>query len=247
MTKKPSRRFTPPQPQDSPAVTDATVATEPQLTVNGKAIPEEFAHLINYAMTDQGQAEARALDAERGMKPSGVKVTGDAWDKSLDRRANAEPWDSFDAMREAVERVQEPGFSYRFLSPRVCDKRGTRAWEKVLDQNGREVKVGNLFLGRMPVERKEQRNKHYRDIGEEALRDAAQHYEETQAKLVRDANVGGLAPLRVGDRVQDYETPDLNVPDWCLAPARQAGGRLRPGEFRGGNSKQRRRVGQRLT
>lgn len=210
--KRPNRKFTPPAPEDVPAAVTAAApaADEPRvLHVNGKPVPPEWEHAIVYAMTDEGQAEARGRDRARGMTPSGVKVTADTFDKQLQRKANAEVWDSFDPLKEAVDQVREPGFSYRALSPRVVDKRGMRGWEKVLDKDGRDVKVANLFVARMPEERKEQRNAHYREIGEEALRDAAEQYEEGQAKLVKDAKVGGLAPLRVGDRVRDSEDPDF--------------------------------------
>jgi len=79
----------------------------------------------------------------------------------------------------------------------------------VLDKNGKQAKVGNLFLGRMPVERKEKRNAHYRQLSEDALRDAEEQYAMDQEKLVKDAGVGGLAPLRVGEHVRDRENPDL--------------------------------------
>ncbi len=205
-TKKPPvRKFTPPAPAEA-----AGGAEEPRvLHVNGKPVPEEFSHLIAYSMTDEGQAEARLRDEATGNVPSGARVTGDAWDKGLDRRANAEPWDSFDPLNDAVKSVQEPGFSYRALSLRVCDKRGLRGWEPVLDKDNRQVKVGSLFLSRMPVELKEKRNAHYREIGEEALRTAEEQYAVDQEKLVRDANVRGLAPLRVGEHVRDREDPDL--------------------------------------
>ena len=206
-----NRRFTPPAPQSDPAfaAVDAEIAanTPKVLTVNGKPIPEEFAHAISYAVTDQGIAEAKA---NRTHEPSGVEVTGDAWDKGLERRA-AEPWDSFDVLADAVATVREPGFAYRAISPRVADKRGMRGWEKVLDKDGKERKVGNLFIARMPVEMQQRRNRHYAQLGNEQLADAAQQYSLDQEKLVKDAGVSGLAPLRAGDHVQDRTNPELSA------------------------------------
>ena len=216
---KTNRRFTPPPPpadpleiaqaasNDGPSCEDVG-AEHAVLTVNGKPIPPEFAHVISYRMTDQGIAEAAA---NRTHEPSGVEVTGDAWDKALQRRAEAETWDSFDPLVDAVAQVREPGFAYRAISPRVADKRGLRGWEKVLGKDGREQKVGNLFIGRMPIELQKRRNAHYARLGNEQLADSAQQYQLDQEKLVKDANVSGLAPLRVGDHVHDRTNPDFSA------------------------------------
>jgi hypothetical protein len=182
------------------------------LTVNGKPIPAEFAHLIHYAMTDQGQAEARALDARDGTKSSGVKVTSDAWDKTLERKADAQVWDSFDPLKEAVDSVREPGKVYRFLSDRVTKRRGTRGWEAV-SKDGAEVKVAGMTLCKMPEAAAEKRNAHYREIGDEMLRETAERYEEDQAKLIRAAKVKGLAPLRAGETLADnHAHPGMVTP-----------------------------------
>src|SRR5437588_12426135 len=111
---------------DRDAIAEADAIDAPVvLTVNGKPIPAEFAHAITYSMTDQGQAEARAIDATRP-KPSGARVTGDAWDKTLARKADSEVWDSFDPLRDAVDQVREPGMAYRFLSDLNHKRRGRR-------------------------------------------------------------------------------------------------------------------------
>jgi hypothetical protein len=217
--KKPIRRFTPPEPADAPALTPLTHTAEPPIPVlaippkeewlvNGKRIPDHLAHLINFDMTDQGIAHSKAT---RKTPEPVVEMLSDAWDKTLARKGDAEPWDSFDPLTEAVDRVREPGFTYRALSTRVCDKRSTRGWEKVLDKDGRDVKVGNLFIAKMPIERAEKRNAHYRAISEDAVREAAEQYAVGQEKIVRDAGVGGLAPLRVGDTVSDRENPSLST------------------------------------
>ena len=209
------KKFTPPPGGVAGVVDAADVATpevqEEVLTVNGKPVPAEWAHLINYAMTDQGQAEARARDLATGNKLSGVTVTGDAWDKGLDRMADSEPWDSFNPLSEAVGAVARPGFEYRALSPRVCDKRSLRGWEPVKKENGDLLKVGNLFIGEMPLRKKQRRNDHYRGLSEEAVAQAAANYAADQEKLVRDANVTGLAPLRAGDHVRDSANPDRAI------------------------------------
>jgi len=184
-----------------------------ELTVNGKPIPPEFAHVINYAMTDQGQAEARAKDAARGMTPSGASVTRDAWDATLEHKAEAQVWDSFDPLEEAVAKVREPGMAYRFLSDRVTKRRGRCGWEAVAGKDGNAVTVAGMTLGKMPIEAADKRNAHYQQVGNEMLRDAAERYEEEQAKLIRQAKVKGLAPLRAGERLNDnHAHPGMVTP-----------------------------------
>lgn len=183
------------------------------LTVNGKPIPVEFAHLINFAMTDQGQAEARANDVKNGMKSSGARVTGDAWDKTLQRKTEAQVWDGFDPLKEAVDAVREPGMEYRFLSDRVTKRRGRRGWEAASDADGKPVVVAGMTLGKMSTEAAQKRNSHYQEVGNEMLRDAAERYEEGQTKLIREAKVKGLAPLRAGDTLTDsHAHPGMVTP-----------------------------------
>jgi hypothetical protein len=175
------------------------------LTVNGHPVPVEFAHLIAREQTDQGIQEKAAQKAVNG-KPKatrGVSVGRGGFDKQLDRKADAEVWDGFDPLTEAVDTVREPGMSYRFISNRVLNRRGRRGWEPANDAEGKPVVVAGMTLGKMPTERAERRNRHYQDLANDQLQNAGQQYELDQAKLIRDAKVKGMAPLRVGERVND--------------------------------------------
>jgi hypothetical protein len=212
-TRKP---FTPKKPEleptDAAAIAEAEgIDEQPTLTVDGKPVPVEWAHLINYAMTDQGQAEARAKDATQRLKPSGIRFNS-KFDRDLEHKAGAEVWDSFDPLREAVDAVREPGMEYRFLSDRAVKRRGRRGWEPVIGKAGDPVKVADMVLGKMPVANVEQRNAHYRELGNEQLREAAERYETGQAKAIRDANVKGFSPLRAGEVVADnHEHPGMVI------------------------------------
>jgi hypothetical protein len=178
---------------------------EQVLTVNGKPIPEEFAHAISYAMTDQGIAE-RAND---GKPRARVEMVRDAYDKQLDEReAATEPWESEDPLKEAVDAVRKPGMGYRFLSPGVIAKRGMRKYKPVVAANGDPVTVGRMILGTMPIELQERRAKHYQDIGNDDLREAQQNLMVEQEQMSRD--VKGIGPLRAGETLHDSGYEDAS-------------------------------------
>lgn len=198
MARKPFQ----PKTDTAAAIEEANSIDAPEvLTVNGKPIPEAFAHLIHYDVTDQGIA-AKQQNGKLKATP-GVSIGRDAWEKTLDRKADAEVWDGFDPLKEAVDAVREPGMSYRFISDRVLNRRGRRGWEPANDQDGKAVKVAGMTLGKMPIERAERRNLHYQAVGNDQLQNAAQQYELDQTKLIRDAKVSGMSPLRAGERVKD--------------------------------------------
>jgi hypothetical protein len=92
-------------------------------------------------------------------------------------------------MRELADRHVGPGMSPKFLSPSKCTREGTRGFEVVRDERGEPVKLGNMILGQMPVEMKEQRSRHYRELGADAQKQNQQQFQEQQAKVLRDAGV----------------------------------------------------------
>jgi hypothetical protein len=168
------------------------------LTVNGKPIPPEFAHVIPFAHTDQGIAESQADGRPRAV----TSVVRDEFSKKIDAYG-AQPWDSGDPLTGVVDAVREPGFSYKALSPRVIEKRGMRGFEIVPG-----ARFGNMPIGRMPIKVARERNEHYRREGQDALDQAVEQYAVDQEKLIRDGKVTGLAPLRPGDVLQDARNPE---------------------------------------
>lgn len=202
MSRKPYEPKPEPEvaPADAAAIAEAeSIGAPPVLTVGGKPIPSDVAHLIPFANTDQGIAERQARPGPTAM----VEVVSDQWDKKLQRKEEAQPWDSFDPLTEAVDTVREPGMRYRFLSDRAHKRRGRRGWETVVGQDGKPVTVAGMTLAKMPEQAAERRNKHYRDLGNEQLKTAAEAYELEQTKTIRDARVKGFAPLRAGEVVVD--------------------------------------------
>ena len=175
------------------------------LTVNGKPIPEEVAHLVPYAMTDQGVAERDRGDDGYPR----VEFTADAHDKMLTQRMDAtEPWESPDPMKDAVEAHREPGKAYKFLSPRTIKRRGMRRYVPVKNKKGDTVKFGNMILGKIPVEARDQRNRHYQEESEQKLRDVHENLIEKQERMIHDSGARGVAPLRMNERVNDRNGSD---------------------------------------
>ena len=181
-------------------------AAEPakrELHVGGVPVSELPAQLqvaICYEQTDEGIAERQA--ASQG-KTAHVQVLRDEFSKKIEQ-FGAQPWDAAasDPMSEVVDQVRETGYSYKFLSPRVINRRGKRGFEIV---DG--VKFGDMPLARMPIDEKERRNEHYREEGLERAEQTAEAYQETQERLVRDGGVSGLSPLPTGDVLTDARDP----------------------------------------
>jgi hypothetical protein len=210
MSKRPLKLVKVAEENDGDVLTPQESNGERALTVNGKPIPLEFAHLIAFEATDQGIAEREA--ALEGKPRACVQFISDEWDKTLQQReAATSTWDSPDPMRDAIESVREPGMAYKFLSPRVTAKKGLRRYE-VVHKNGEPVKVGEMVLGAMPEDLRRKRNAHYQAIGNDDLRQVEQQYQADLHKAVRD---GGLsqgealqAILRSGDELHDHRNPD---------------------------------------
>jgi len=173
-------------------------------TVAGKALPAGQEHLIPGRITDQGiERRNRELKAEHGT----AKVT-DRLDNQIDAYQAAadgklEVWNAQNPLTEAVARVAKPGFRNRMLSPTVIEKRGMRGWEIAHDKQGREVKVGRLIAAEMPEAAGRERDAHYQNEGNEALRDAQETYQVQQERAIADGKSVGLAPLRPGEIVRD--------------------------------------------
>jgi hypothetical protein len=192
------------------------------LHVNGKPVPEAFAHAIAYDMTDEGIAEKN----ETRVPPSGITMGADPWDKNMKQRADLadtiatsadgdgngyQVWDSVDPALAAVAEHGKPGMAHRLLSSAVCAKKGMRGWTPVIAPNGDPVRVGNMTLGQMPEARRQQRNAHYAALNREQLDQVSANIQETQEKLIRAAGSEDVRALRPGERVNDSTGPSGGV------------------------------------
>ena len=175
-----------------------------KLTLNGQPIPAALRHQLPYKYTDQGAAEANAGKTP----PSGVSVLRDSWDAMLDARGNLEPWETTDPLVEGLNRVKEPGFAYKYLSPTVIDKKGMRRYEPALDKEGQQVKVGKMILGRMPEELRDRRNAHYQKIGNDELANVELQFRTDQVRALRNAGLSENDVLRPDETLSDYDNPE---------------------------------------
>lgn len=195
-----------------------TAEPESELHVNGipvSALPPQVQNLITFDLTDEGLEKKNAARVDsKGQPHSGVKVTlNGGFDKQVLQRAEAtEPWETADPLLDATNKHREPGFRYHGLGPAVCEKRGMRGWETVIDRaTGDPVKVGRLVLGRMPIERAEKRNKRFRDEGNENAAAAAGRFKEDHERAAHDSNSQGVRVLRAGEVMTDSADPTRQI------------------------------------
>lgn len=104
-------------------------------------------------------------------------------------------------MEEAVVRYGTPGMAPKFLSERCIGVLGLRGYVVVKDEKGDPVKVGTLIMGEIPIRMAEARRRHYADESSQAVREAADQFEDTAARAIREGGKGGISVLREGERV----------------------------------------------
>jgi len=174
-------------PDSKPFV--AADATEPSIMnchINGVLVrdleldPQVIAALDYYA-TDEGVAEKNARPMVR--EASGVSLGADPFDKSLQQKRDdvkergMELYEARDPLREVANRHMQPGMKPKFLSAkRVQESGGTGDYEVVKDSNGDPVKVRGMILGQVPVERANARNRHFREKGNQILKQIGETY-----------------------------------------------------------------------
>lgn len=139
-----------------------------------------------------------------------LETSGD-YDNTIEARQavideNLEPWQSPDPMREQAEQHIKPGMRPHYLSPRTVDKRGMRGWETVLTDAGKQIKIGDLFLGQMPERKALQRKEHYRRKTADDLTSVHENQQENIERLVKEAHKHGLAVIPAGETVTDRAT-----------------------------------------
>ncbi len=175
-------------------------------TVGGKPIDPAFEHAIPHRYTDEGVEEYNNRPNVDKNGPR-VEFVADEFDKKIQQRMDAmEPWQAPDPMQELAEAHVEPGFRARFLSDRVVQRSGTRGWEVVKNEKGDPVRLATMVLAKMPEQRAKQRNVYYQEQAREQARDAIEHYQEEQERLIRDEKAAGVAVLKSNETVRDYQT-----------------------------------------
>ena len=95
-------------------------------------------------------------------------------------------------MEDAVLRYGTPGMAPKFLSDRCIGVLGMRGYVIVKDEKGDPVKVGTLLMGEIPIRMAEARQRFYADQSNQLVREAAEDFEDTAARAVREGGHSGI-------------------------------------------------------
>jgi hypothetical protein len=112
-------------------------------------------------------------------------------------------------MEEAVMRYGSPGMAPKFLSERCISVLGFRGYKIVMDERGDPVKVGTLIMGEIPIRMAEARQRHFADISDKEVREAAEQFEDHAARAIRDGGASAFSVLGQGERVRSNAAGDL--------------------------------------
>lgn len=186
-----------------------------KLTVNGQPIPIHLAHAIPFANTDQGIAAREAeriakndaLDPNWRDKPN-VKLGASAEERLMLGRYDGDDEEiAVDSPLDAlIAKHRRPGFSPKWLkdpeNSKVSSHESADAsnYRPVVDENGRPVKLSEMYLGERPTE----------DVHREKLRrsrmtdNSIQRIEAEQQERVKKAGQGPhLQPVAAGSALTD--------------------------------------------
>jgi hypothetical protein len=151
-------------------------------------LPQVVQDRILYQQTDEGIAEAN-----EGRTGTGARTIQDEFSKACLQRKDGitergmEPWEAPNPMADLAKAHIAPGMSPKFLSPARVDKDGTRGFEVVKRPNGDPVKLRNMVLGQMPIERVKARNKFYQDKSKAAVGDVKNTFMRDGGKMSVDS------------------------------------------------------------
>ena len=141
-------------------------------------MPIEQQHRLVYQQTDEGITEMN-----EGKSPHRIETVRDEVTKACEQRrdqitSGMEPWEANNPMAALERQHVRPGFKGKFLSPAKMAKEGgaTGGYEIVKDERGDPVKLRNMPLGEMPIERVEKRNRFYRQKAADAAGEIKKNY-----------------------------------------------------------------------
>lgn len=161
------------------------------LTVGGKPIPPEVAHLVPYANTDQGIAEHNAkLEAEGRLSDGRVRLKVDAEDNRLAKYDDDDtPYGVGSPLAEtaAEYRQKNPDKAVRFLSEMQMSKTGKRGFDFVLDGDGKPLKVGDLTLAALPRQVAESRRRAHIQESRDAITQKVEEFHVNTEQVNREA------------------------------------------------------------
>lgn len=185
----------------------AKATAEAILLREDKAVPDPIMQRgLRAAISRFGVAAVAAAFAERilNIPQRTVEIEADRTDAMIFARP----------LEEAVAKYGEPGMAAKFLSERCIGTLGLRGYVIVHDEKGDPVKVGTLIMGQIPLRMAEARQRHWAKESEDAVREAAEQFEDQASRAIRDGHGEGLSVLRQGEAVAsnaagDFEDPEL--------------------------------------
>jgi len=116
-------------------------------------------------------------------------------------------------MEEAVAKYGQPGMAVKFLSERCIGVLGMRGYEMVKDEKGDVVKVGTLMMGQIPERTAAARRDHWARESDSAVGEAAEIFEDSAARAIRDGGKGGISVLREGEGLNSNAAGDFDDPE----------------------------------
>jgi len=155
-------------------------------------LPANVIAALDWYATDEGMLERNSRPNVR--EPSGVSLGQDEFGKALQQRRDdvkelGKPlYQSRDPLKEVADRYAQPGMRPKFLSAqKVKEGGGTGDYVVVKDAKGDPVKVKGMILGHVPEEIAVARNAHYRERGNQLLKQIGEKYKaEGGATAVSD-------------------------------------------------------------
>jgi len=181
-----------------------------------KNIPEETESPFAAVHAGPSLEEIEQRDAQIRARNEGfpkVEFGHDEWDKkNIQSRRDAadelvDPWIAADPMGETVRAHEEPGFAYKFLSPRCNDVLGQRGYEIVRQENGDPVKMGTLLLGKIPEHIAQRRREFAVQKSAEDVASIRDNYGDKVRGLKQEAKDMGLRVLDPGEMDGVYNDP----------------------------------------
>jgi hypothetical protein len=203
---------------------------------------ENYAHATAEAILLKEERAAKDPVLQKGLRAAiakfGVASVADAFRKrimAIPQRTVEVEADRSDAMifaqpmEEAVQRYGQPGMAAKFLSERCIGVLGLRGYELVKDERGDVVKVGTLMMGQIPERMAAARREHWARESDNAVQEAAEQFEDSAARAIRDGGRGGISVLRDGEGVNanaagDFDDPELTAS--YLGRSRETGFRV---------------------
>jgi hypothetical protein len=180
----------------------AQTTAETILLREEKAVPDPILQKgLRVAIAKFGKESVAAAFRDRILKIPQREVEVEA-DRS-DAMIFAQP------LEEAVQRYGRPGMAAKFLSERCIGVLGLRGYVIVKDERGDPVKVGTLIMGEIPMRTAEARRRYYAEESNQAVRDAADQFEDNAARAIRQGGTGDISVLPRGERIHSNAAGDF--------------------------------------